>query len=95
MFRSDTNAEIFLRDNKIQDKAISVNGVYDVISGHTISTVLEKYENEIKAKLFAEFKTAYEELVQHSYDADNFNRVVDFSDVTFEFKKFIKMDTEL
>jgi len=51
-------------------------------------------ENE-KALLLAELKTAYKELEQHSYDEDNFNRVVDFSDVRFEFKKFIKIDTEL
>jgi len=51
-------------------------------------------ENE-KALLLEELQTAYKEIESNSYDADNFNRVVDFSDVRFEFKKFIKIDVEL
>lgn len=48
MFRSDTKAEIFLRKHKIEDVTIRVNGVYNAIGGHTISTILELYEKEME-----------------------------------------------
>jgi uncharacterized protein (UPF0335 family) len=56
-----------------------------------LESYAEKLENE-KTLLVAELKKAYNEIEKHSYDADNFNIVVDFSDVRHEFKKFIKID---